>query len=241
MRNLWSDKEVKILKEFYPSLGIELLKNKLNRSSASIRGKAHGLGIKSNHRIGLSPKNKKYNLSLEQLKEQYIKQELPLYKIADNLNVSKKTLKKELLKANITIRNVKESQEIRNRKTSRIKKKDFYNAKGGYILIRILRSDPYFPMCEAKYKSVGYIREHRYVMAKHIRRCLLKTECVHHKNGIKTDNRLENLELLSPSQHGQHERYCDNCDLKKEIRLLKWQIKQLTEQLQYRMDVPNEL
>lgn len=78
--------------------------------------------------------------------------------------------------------------------------------KRGYVLVKVY---PDHPLFDAMANNMGYIPEHRLVMAEHLGRPLKRTEVVHHKNGVKTDNRLENLELFTSFQeHGRalHER-----------------------------------
>ncbi len=47
----------------------------------------------------------------------------------------------------------------------------------------------------------GYVREHRVVMEKSLGRHILPDEVVHHVDGDKQNNELDNLQLMTPQEH----------------------------------------
>ena len=59
--------------------------------------------------------------------------------------------------------------------------------KGGYLRVKVAEPDI-------------WMDQHRHIMAQHLDRSLTEGENVHHINGSRSDNRIENLELWSGSQ-----------------------------------------
>jgi transposase-like protein len=98
------------------------------------------------------------------------------------------------------------SRVVRRAGTSRpnVRSRDLHGRWGGgrikvhgYIFAWVSRDDPLYVMVN----SMGYVPEHRLVLARHLGRPLERYETVHHINGNREDNRVKNLELRS-SNHG---------------------------------------
>ena len=92
----------------------------------------------------------------------------------------------------------------------------------GYKQIKLMPDDFFIPMAN----KARYVLVHRLVMAKQLGRNLHRWEIVHHKNHIKDDNGIENLQLASEDGHNGITR------LEMQIAKLKADNKSLREKLQ---------
>jgi len=103
--------------------------------------------------------------------------------------------------------------------------------RAGYVMVSVSPISPYYPMTSNRNRLMA----HRLVMAIHLGRCLEPWEVVHHRNGDKGDNRLENLELVTHQQNMAYARQASIIGglqdkvaaLEKDVRLLKWHIQEL--------------
>ncbi len=112
-----------------------------------------------------------------------------------------------------------------------------YDKSHGYIEIWIPADSPYISMVKGRHGRQS-LWEHRLVMAEFLGRPLESWEVVHHLNGIRTDNRIENLALANKHTHErwtivkilQREIFQLQSIIRqqdKEIKLLKWHVKEL--------------
>jgi hypothetical protein len=137
----------------------------------------------------------------------YLEEGLGTPYIGKVFGVSPTTIVKTLRSCGVEIRNRVECHKVGYQK-GRIEKLNGDKAKGwkggrvtnsdGYIKILAGADHPF--VCMAKGRPL-YILEHRLVMARHLGRPLKESEIVHHLNGIRKDNRFENLGMVNRKRH----------------------------------------
>lgn len=155
------------------------------------------------------------------LEKLYVKQKLSTIDIAKIKGCHSETIVEHLHKMGITTRTHREQQL--NRFKNHPPTHQLKIIKDGYVLIY----QPDHPYADHQ----GHVREHRLVMEAKLGRYLFPWEKVHHKFGIRDDNRPEMLEILSPGEHSLREMFCKECPARKEIRLLRWQMKEQNKQI----------
>jgi len=139
--------------------------------------------------------------------KEYIESGKSKSQLARELNCGYDTIKDRLIKYNIPTKALSEALRgrkigLRGRRNIAIAKIGDKNAnwkggkyidKDGYVIIRI------YP--NGKNHKGEIVDEHRFVMERYLGRKLKRNELVHHKNGIKDDNRLCNLQIVLNNAH----------------------------------------
>lgn len=121
-------------------------------------------------------------------------------------------------------KNIPMSSEIKDKISKTLKGRKSPNFKVGYYI------NPKGYKFIWINEKIKYIREHRYVMEKHIGRKLKPYELVHHKDGNKINNSIENLEIMSFSAHSTHHqpkilgkiKKCSVCNKYKKLHSIKY-------------------
>lgn len=125
-------------------------------------------------------------LSVEKVKHLYLEKMLSDKATARLLGISKTVVWRFRRKWGIPSRDKMKAAWLSRWKGGR------YQFPDGYIFVKLPRDNPFYEMADQR----GYVFEHRLVMARHLGRPLQRGEIVHHKNGVRDDNRIENLELV---------------------------------------------
>jgi hypothetical protein len=159
----------------------------------------------------------------EQIAVLYVQDLMTAEEIGQQIGMSRNAVRERLVKMGIPRRHGKQRYEGKETKFK------YRTVTEGYVRIKLPASDPLHTMGDKQ----GWIAEHRVVMARYLGRPLEKWEIVHHKNHDRSDNRLENLELIQSKtvHHAEtvmHESLlslvAENESLKREVQLLKRQL-----------------
>ena len=161
----------------------------------------------------MGKKYKHLKVTKEELEDLYWNQRLSQALIAKKFGCTQSTISRQLRKYGIRTRTIREA----NLNSTIIgTRKGYYIRPDGYKII---------------YRNGKAIREHRYVMEQVLGRKLKETEIVHHLNGIRNDNRPENLVVIDRAKT-KHETWTLYKLMQERIRKLEEENRRLRSEIE---------
>lgn len=185
-------------------------------SIASTRGAYDGLKSKS-----------RFWLHLDDIKRMYLDEMMSLNDIANHFGCACGSIYNFMVKNDIPVRSPKQAGKLRTGENSAAWRGGRNQSPAGYIKLSIHHLSENEQKLFESMICWDCIFEHRLVVARMLNRPLRSDEVVHHLNGIKQDNRPENLLLMKADSHLNY-----IPALKKRIRDLEIKIDELESEKQ---------
>lgn len=177
-----------VIADYKAGMSWKALKEKYGASDYSMRETVRRAGIKLRDHGG--PRRRVTDAEASEIVRLYSEAGFSQTAIATKLRCGQTVVSKVLISAGL-------------RSKGRASGPDHGSWKGGIVerdgyLLEMIPHD--HPMVSMRTRN-GYVMQHRLVMAMHLQRPLNSHETVHHINGDRSDNRIENLQLRK-GRHG---------------------------------------
>jgi len=179
MGRRFSDEEEKDIIEYYKLHSYKKTCEKFKIRTSHIWSIRKRYGVESCHNTKVDEQ------SIDLIKLKYEEQGHTLKQLAKDLKMSTGRIQKLLKDSGATIRHIGHHVYKASRTVN----------DNGYVIITLPFEYRHFAI-----RKGHAIAEHQFIMMKYLGRKLFKDENVHHLNGNRQDNRLENLELWSKKQ-----------------------------------------